>query len=119
MCGTIGMGIRTSLFEYSLFAVLSPEPKRKKNSNCAAAIALVALLAFFLAASAEAKSRNRKQQKGATADWARMQEQIPKWMAESHVPAVGLAVVEDGKLLHSHVFGQLTAGIPAPEDTIF
>ena len=113
------MGIRASLFEYSLFAVLSPEPKRKQKFNCAAAIAVIVLLAFFPATSAEAKGRGRKQQKGATADWARLQEQLPKWMAESHVPAVGLAVVEDGKLLHSHVFGQLTAGIPAPEDTIF
>ncbi len=47
------------------------------------------------------------------------QEKLPLWMAESHVPAVGIAVIEDGKLKEAKAFGELRKGVPAPINTLF
>ena len=38
---------------------------------------------------------------------------------ESNIPAVGVAVVRDGKLREVRVTGDLQKGVPAPHDTIF
>lgn len=47
------------------------------------------------------------------------QEKLPRWMAEAHVPAVGIGIIEGGKLKESRVIGELREGVPAPPDTIF
>ena len=44
---------------------------------------------------------------------------IPGWMKETNVPAVGVAVIEEGKLKYIKVFGELKSGRPAPANTIF
>jgi CubicO group peptidase (beta-lactamase class C family) len=49
----------------------------------------------------------------------RFQEHIRLWMAESHVPAVGIALIENGRLKEAKVFGELRKGVPAPVDTLF
>lgn len=44
---------------------------------------------------------------------------IAAWLAENHVPAVGIAVIRDGRLRKVKVFGELETNVPAPYDTIF
>jgi CubicO group peptidase (beta-lactamase class C family) len=44
---------------------------------------------------------------------------IAAWLTENHVPAVGIAVIRDGRLREVKVFGELEANAPAPYDTIF
>lgn len=44
---------------------------------------------------------------------------VPTWMAEYHVPCVGVGVIENGKIKWVQNFGNLQAGHPAPENTLF
>ena len=47
------------------------------------------------------------------------EEKVTVWMAENHVPAVGVGIIEDGKIKYIEVFGELKEGVPAPDNTIF
>src|SRR5579859_3327152 len=44
---------------------------------------------------------------------------IPVWMAEYHVPCVGVGIIESGKIKWIKNFGELQAGHPAPNKTLF
>ena len=44
---------------------------------------------------------------------------IPIWMNENLVPAVGVGVIENGEISYIKVFGELQKGVPAPDDAIF
>lgn len=44
---------------------------------------------------------------------------VPAWMAEYHVPCVGVGIIENGKIKWVKNFGYLQAGHPAPENTLF
>jgi len=44
---------------------------------------------------------------------------IPVWMAEYHVPCVGVGVIENGQIKWVKNFGELQAGHPAPNNTLF
>jgi CubicO group peptidase (beta-lactamase class C family) len=44
---------------------------------------------------------------------------IPEWMAEYHVPCVGVGLIEDGKIKWVKVFGNLQQGHPASNNTLF
>lgn len=46
-------------------------------------------------------------------------QQVAAWLAENKVPAVGVAVIRDGKLREVAVHGELMQGTPAPYDTLF
>jgi CubicO group peptidase (beta-lactamase class C family) len=46
-------------------------------------------------------------------------EVIAQWMAENHVPALGIGIIRDGKLRQVKVYGELRNGEPAPYNTIF
>lgn len=48
-----------------------------------------------------------------------LEEKMPLWLAQTHVPAVGVAIIENGKLKVARVFGELRNGVPAPVDTLF
>ena len=51
------------------------------------------------------------------------ENQIPAWLKETNVPAVGIGVIENGKLRYAKVFGELKKGVPAqelsPSNTLF
>lgn len=47
------------------------------------------------------------------------QQKLPLWMQRNNVPAVGIAVIENGEVKDLQVFGELPKGIPAPLNTIF
>ena len=49
------------------------------------------------------------------------ENKIPEWLKETNVPAVGIGLIENGKLKYTKVFGELRKGEhkPAPLDTIF
>jgi CubicO group peptidase (beta-lactamase class C family) len=47
------------------------------------------------------------------------EQKIPGWLKETKVPAVGIGIIEGGKLKYVKVFGELKAGVPAPANTIF
>ena len=47
------------------------------------------------------------------------EKKVPSWMAENNVPAVGIGIIEGGKIKYVKVFGELKKGIPAPDNTIF
>lgn len=51
------------------------------------------------------------------------EKQIPTWLSETNVPAVGVGIIEDGKLKYAKIFGELKKGVPAkelsPSSTIF
>jgi len=44
---------------------------------------------------------------------------IPVWMAQNHVPCTGVGLVENGKIKWVKNFGELQAGHPAPDNTLF
>jgi len=46
-------------------------------------------------------------------------QQVPAWMAEYHVPCVGVGLIEQGRVKWVKVFGQLRQGVPAPANTLF
>ena len=48
-----------------------------------------------------------------------LQVRIPAWMAENHVPCVGIGVLENRQLKSVQVFGELQKKVPAPVNTIF
>jgi len=50
---------------------------------------------------------------------ANLIKDIPAWMAEYHVPCVGVGVIEDGKIKWVKNFGDLQSGHPAPSHTLF
>lgn len=47
------------------------------------------------------------------------QDKIPLWLAENNVPAIGIGIIEDGKIKSVKVFGELQKDVPAPINTIF
>ena len=47
------------------------------------------------------------------------EQKLPGWMNETNVPAVGIGLIENGKLKYIKVFGELKKGTPAPPNTIF
>jgi CubicO group peptidase (beta-lactamase class C family) len=47
------------------------------------------------------------------------EHKVPGWMKETNVPAVGIGIIENGKLKYVKVFGELKKGTPAPANTIF
>jgi CubicO group peptidase (beta-lactamase class C family) len=53
------------------------------------------------------------------------EKKIPDWLKETNVPAVGIGIIENGKLKYTKVFGELKKGdptvptSPAPLNTIF
>jgi len=60
--------------------------------------------------------------RSATVDFA-FQQKVPDWLKETNVPAVGIGIIENGKLGYVKVFGELkkgaSQGVPAPANTIF
>jgi CubicO group peptidase (beta-lactamase class C family) len=46
-------------------------------------------------------------------------EAVNQWLADNKVPAVGIGIIEDGKLKDVKVFGELQKGDAAPFNTIF
>lgn len=46
-------------------------------------------------------------------------ESLLAWMQESHVPTVGVGILQHGKVQQVNVFGNLKAHSPAPENTLF
>lgn len=42
-----------------------------------------------------------------------------KWLAEKHIPALGIGYIKDGKIEQISVFGELEKGQPAPQNTIW
>ena len=48
-----------------------------------------------------------------------LQKEIPVWMSEYHIPCVGVGIIENGKIKWVKNFGELKAGHPAPDNTLF
>lgn len=46
-------------------------------------------------------------------------EKVPYWLKENNVPAVGIGLIENGKIKRIEVYGELEKGRPAPYNTIF
>ncbi|WP_170110190.1 serine hydrolase domain-containing protein [Flavilitoribacter nigricans] len=46
-------------------------------------------------------------------------EKINDWLREENVPAIGIGLIKGGSLEMARVFGELEAGTPAPDQTIF
>ncbi len=49
----------------------------------------------------------------------KLEEKVPIWLSENNVPAVGIGIIENGKIEYAKVFGELQKGVPAPDNTIF
>jgi CubicO group peptidase (beta-lactamase class C family) len=47
------------------------------------------------------------------------EDQIGQWLNDSHVPSVGIGIIEKGTIKYSKTFGQIKPGVPAPSNTIF
>ena len=47
------------------------------------------------------------------------EDKVQSWLTENNVPAVGIGLIEDGKIKYVKVFGELKKGVPAPNNTIF
>ena len=44
---------------------------------------------------------------------------ILDWLSEYNVPAVGIGLINNGKLVDNKVFGELRKGIPAEDNSVF
>ena len=44
---------------------------------------------------------------------------IQKWLNENKVPAIGIGLIENGKITYIEVFGELRKGATAPDNAIF
>jgi CubicO group peptidase (beta-lactamase class C family) len=47
------------------------------------------------------------------------EDKVMDWLTENNVPAVGIGIIEDGKIKYVKVLGELKKGVPAPDNTIF
>jgi CubicO group peptidase (beta-lactamase class C family) len=47
------------------------------------------------------------------------EKKVLLWMTENNVPAIGIGMIEEGKINYIKVFGELKAGFPAPENAYF
>lgn len=45
--------------------------------------------------------------------------EIEAWLKENKVPTLGIGVIENGKLKHINVFGEIAKGVSAPYNTLF
>jgi CubicO group peptidase (beta-lactamase class C family) len=52
-------------------------------------------------------------------DGINYQKEIQSWLATSNVPAIGIGIIDEGKLKQIMVFGYLKKNYPAPYNTIF
>src|SRR5580698_3024548 len=48
-----------------------------------------------------------------------LMQNVPAWMAENHVPCVGVGLIKDGRIKWLKTFGELQKGYPAPGNTLF
>ncbi|MDR6368895.1 CubicO group peptidase (beta-lactamase class C family) [Chryseobacterium bernardetii] len=46
-------------------------------------------------------------------------QSMQSWLKENDIPALGLGIIEDGKLKQVKVFGEIKKGIPAPPNALF
>jgi CubicO group peptidase (beta-lactamase class C family) len=47
------------------------------------------------------------------------ESKVQSWLTENNVPAVGIGLIENGKIKYVKVFGELQKGVPAPDNAIF
>ena len=69
------------------------------------------LLLFLCVNAAEVKVK--------TEENLSFENKVSNWLAENNVPAVGIGIIEEGKIKYVKVFGKLKKGIPASDSTIF
>ncbi len=47
------------------------------------------------------------------------EDKVQIWLTENKVPAVGIGIIEDGKIKYAKVIGELKKGVPGTENAIF
>lgn len=47
------------------------------------------------------------------------EDKVQSWLTENNVPAVSIGIIEDGKIMYLHAFGELQKGVPAQVNSIF
>ena len=47
------------------------------------------------------------------------EDKVQSWLTDNNVPAVGIGIIEDGKIKYIKVLGELKKGVPAPDNAIF
>ena len=47
------------------------------------------------------------------------EDKVQSWLTTNKVPAVGIGIIEDGKIKYVKVFGELRKGVPGTENAIF
>jgi CubicO group peptidase (beta-lactamase class C family) len=47
------------------------------------------------------------------------EKMLSKWQQEHNVPAVGIGIIENGKVFYAKVFGEQRKGVPASDGTLF
>jgi CubicO group peptidase (beta-lactamase class C family) len=47
------------------------------------------------------------------------ENKVNNWLTENNVPAVGIGIIENGKIKYVKVFGELKKGTPAPDNAVF
>lgn len=50
---------------------------------------------------------------------ATLDRQVPAWMEQARVPAVAIAVIRDGAVAGTRVYGERAPGVPADDRTVF
>lgn len=78
-----------------------------------ALIALVAAFALAPVAASGARPATAKE------TLTTLDQQVPGWMQQARIPAVAIAVIRDGALAGTRVYGERAPGVPADERTVF
>ena len=47
------------------------------------------------------------------------EDKVQSWLTKNNVPAVGIGIIEDGKIKYVKVIGELKKGVPAIDNAIF
>ena len=47
------------------------------------------------------------------------EDKVHRWLTDNNVPAVGIGLIENGKIKYMKVIGELKKDVPAPDNAIF
>jgi CubicO group peptidase (beta-lactamase class C family) len=93
--------------------------RRARRGTAALGLAAVTVASIIVHAAVGAQPHAATTPRPTEKNSMRFQEQLPRWMAEAHVPTVGVALIKNGRLEEATVYGELRKGVPAPANTLF
>jgi CubicO group peptidase (beta-lactamase class C family) len=90
--------------------------KRKLTVSIAAVLFTVSVLTACAGGAVRSSTSGSTQQTRVSRD---LDAKVPRWLAEYEISSVGVAVIEDGRVALTKVYGEQSPGVPATTATLF